>query len=139
MKYLFSPLQLRGMHLRNRIVVSPMQQYSSPEGLANDWHMVHLGSRAVGGAGLIIAESTAVLPEGRATLSDTGLWNLAQMESWIPIVDFVQAQGCKIGIQLGHFGSKGSRTHPKEGFGSMSVEAGGWETVSSSEIGRAHV
>ncbi|MEL6627346.1 MAG: NADH:flavin oxidoreductase/NADH oxidase [Bacteroidota bacterium] len=134
MKRLFTPLRLRGMTLRNRIAVSPMQQYISTSTLATDWHMVHLGSRAVGGAGLIIAESSAVLPEGRATSFDTGLWNIEQMESWIPIVRFVQDQGAKIGIQLGHFGSKGSRTHPEDGFQSMPPSEGGWQTISSSAV-----
>jgi len=134
MNKLFSPLQLRGLTLKNRIVVSPMQQYSTPDGIVGDWHMVHVGSRAVGGAGLIIAESTAVSPEGRSTTDDTGMWNNQQAESWRLIVDFVHKQGAKIAIQLGHFGSKASRNHPKQGFNPIPPEAGGWQTVSSSAV-----
>lgn len=132
MNTLFSPLKIKGLTLKNRIVVSPMQQYSSPEGIANDWHMVHLGSRAVGGAGLIITESTAVTPEGRSTIFDSGLWNDTQAEAWQKIIHFIHTQGSKIAIQLGHFGSKGSRSHPKEGLKYISPEEGGWQTVSSS-------
>jgi 2,4-dienoyl-CoA reductase-like NADH-dependent reductase (Old Yellow Enzyme family) len=132
MPHLFDPLQLRGLTIRNRIAVSPMQQYMTPEGIIGDWHMVHLGSKAVGGAGLIIAESTAVRPDGRATLDDTGLWNDAQMESWKPIVKFAQDWGAKMGIQLGHFGSKGSRSHPRDGFNPMPQDEGGWPLISSS-------
>lgn len=132
MNTLFSPLKIKGLTLKNRIVVSPMQQYSSPEGIANDWHMVHLGSRAVGGAGLIITESTAVTPEGRSTITDSGLWNDTQAEAWQKIIHFIHMQGSKIAIQLGHFGSKGSRSHPKEGLKYLSTDEGGWQTVSSS-------
>lgn len=129
---LFSPLSLRDMALRNRIMLSPMQQYMTEEGIVGHWHLTHLGGKAVGGAGLLIAESTAVSPEGRATLWDTGLYNDAQMESWKPVVQFVQEQGAKIGVQLGHFGAKASRRHPREGFGIMGVEEGGWSVISSS-------
>ncbi len=134
MNPLFSPLRLRGLELKNRIAVSPMQQYCTPEGLIGDWHLVHLGSRAIGGAGLIIAESTAVLPEGRSTTMDTGLWNEAQAASWQRVVNFVQEQGSKIAIQLGHCGSKGSRSHPTEGFQPRLPADGGWQTYSSSAI-----
>ena len=111
-----------------------MQQYSALDGKVGQWHLVHLGSRAVGGAGLIVAEATAVSPEGRSTTHDTGLWNDAQMLTWKPIVQFVHDQGAKIGIQLGHFGSKGSRKHPNEGFQPISTQKGGWATVSSSAV-----
>jgi len=106
---LFSAITISEMTLRNRIVVSPMQQYSAVDGKVTDWHLVHLGSRAVGGAGLIITESTAVSPEGRSTLYDAGLYNDEQRDAWKPIIKFVQQQGAKIAVQLGHFGSKGSR------------------------------
>ncbi len=132
MKTLFSALQIREMTIKNRIVVSPMQQYNSLDGIVNDWHLVHLGSRAVGGAGLIIAESTAVSPEGRSTSSDSGLWNDQQIVPWKRITTFVKEQGAKIAIQLGHFGSKGSRSHPKQGLKYLSPEEDGWQTVSSS-------
>jgi len=131
---LFSPLKLRGMELKNRIAVSPMQQYSTPDGTVGNWHLVHLGSRAVGGAGLIITEATATCPEARSTKFDTGIWNDQQMEAWKPIVNFVHEQGSKIGIQLAHFGSKGSKAHPNDGFHYLSPEEGGWLTSSSSEI-----
>ena len=131
---LFTPLKLRGLELKNRLVVSPMQQYCTPEGIVGDWHLVHLGSRAVGGAGLIIAEATNISPEGRMTKHDTGIWNDAQLEAWRPIVDFVRAQGSKIGIQLGHFGSKGSKAPPSDGFRPLSTEEGGWPTVSASAV-----
>jgi 2,4-dienoyl-CoA reductase-like NADH-dependent reductase (Old Yellow Enzyme family) len=129
---LFSPLTLRNLTLKNRIVVSPMQMYSATDGKPGNWHLVHLGSRAVGGAGLIITECTAVSPEGMNTLSDTGLWNAEQTEAWKPIVKFVQEQGAAIAVQLWHSGGKGSHTHPNEGFKPMPVKHGGWVTKSSS-------
>ncbi len=134
MATLFDPLPLRGLTLRNRIVVSPMQQYSSENGLANDWHLVHLGSRAVGGAGLLITESTAITPQGRSTYHDMGLWDDAQVEPWQRINAFVQGQGAKIAVQLGHFGSKASRSHPGQGLKYLSPGEGGWQTVSASAV-----
>ena len=91
MSKLFTPLQMRSLTLRNRIFVSPMCQYSCTDGLPNDWHMVHLGSRAVGGAAMVIAEATAVAPEGRISPRDTGLWNDAQAEAFAPIAAFIAA------------------------------------------------
>ena len=105
---LFSPITLRDLTLKNRIVVSPMQQYSAKDGIPGNWHLVHLGSRAVGGAGLILTECTAVSPEGLATLSDVGIWNDEQQKAWKTIVDFVHEQDAKIGIQLWHSGGKAS-------------------------------
>lgn len=134
MATLFNTLQLRDLTLGNRIVLSPMQQYSSKDGRANDWHLVHLGSRAVGGAGLIITESTAVTPDGRSTHHDMGLWEDEQIDPWHRINAFVHAQGAKIALQLGHFGSKGSRSHPNEGLKYLSPDDGGWQTVSSSAV-----
>ena len=131
---LFSAITISEMTLRNRIVVSPMQQYSAVDGKVTDWHLVHLGSRAVGGAGLIITESTAISPEGRSTLYDAGLYNDEQRDAWKPVIKFVQQQGAKIAVQLGHFGSKGSRSHPNEGLKYLSPEEGGWQTKSSSAI-----
>jgi 2,4-dienoyl-CoA reductase-like NADH-dependent reductase (Old Yellow Enzyme family) len=131
---LFSPLQLRSLTLKNRLVMSPMQQYLSPEGLVGPWHLVHLGSRAVGGVGLIITEATAVSPEGRNTLFDTGLWNEAQVAAWRPVVQFVQAQGAKIAVQLWHAGGKGSHAHPVAGFHYLPPAEGGWVTKSASAV-----
>ena len=132
--HLFSPLQMRDITLRNRIVVSPMQQYEAIDGLVNNWHLVHLGSRAVGGAGLIITECTAVSPEGMNTPNDTGLWNQGQVAAWKPVVKFVQEQGAKIAVQLWHSGGKGSHSHPTEGFKYVSPENGGWIPKSASPM-----
>ena len=129
---LFSPLTLRNLTLKNRIALSPMQQYSATNGIPGNWHLVHLGSRAVGGAGLIITECTAVSPEGLATLSDLGIWNNEQQNAWKTIVDFVHEQDAKIGIQLWHSGSKGSLKHPNEGMKPLTPEEGGWPLKSSS-------
>lgn len=123
---LFSPINLRSLTLKNRIVLSPMQQYSAKDGIPNNWHLVHLGSRAVGGAGLILTECTAVSPEGLATLSDVGIWNDEQKDAWKNIVDFVHEQGAKMGIQLWHSGGKGSLKHPNELMKPLTPEEGGW-------------
>jgi 2,4-dienoyl-CoA reductase-like NADH-dependent reductase (Old Yellow Enzyme family) len=129
---LFSPIQLRSLTLKNRIAVSPMQQYSAKNGVPGNWHLVHLGSRAVGGAGLILTECTAVSPEGLATLNDVGIWNEEQKNAWKNIVDFVHEQDAKIGIQLWHSGGKGSLKHPNERMKPLSDEEGGWTVKSSS-------
>jgi 2,4-dienoyl-CoA reductase-like NADH-dependent reductase (Old Yellow Enzyme family) len=131
---LFSPLQIRSLQLKNRLVMSPMQQYLSPDGLVGAWHLVHLGSRAVGGVGLVITEATAVSPQGRNTLFDTGLWNEAQVAAWQPVVQFVQAQGAKIAVQLWHAGGKGSHAHPAAGFHYLPPAEGGWTTKSASAV-----
>lgn len=131
---LFTPLKIRGIELKNRIVVSPMQQYSSEDGFATDWHLVHLGSRAVGGAGLIVTESASVNPMARSTNNDIGMWKDEHIEKWQQINAFIHQQGTKTAMQLGHFGSKASRSHPNEGFNYLEVEKGGWKTVSSSPI-----
>jgi 2,4-dienoyl-CoA reductase-like NADH-dependent reductase (Old Yellow Enzyme family) len=114
--------------------MSAMQQYSSPDGLVGPWHLVHLGSRAVGGVGLVITEATAVTADGRNTLFDTGLWNEAQVAAWRPIVQFVQAQGAKIAVQLWHAGGKGSHAHPAAGFHYLPPHEGGWLTKSASAV-----
>lgn len=129
---LFSPLTLRGLTLKNRVVVSPMQQYSATDGIPGNWHLVHLGSRAVGGAGLIMTECTAVSPEGLATLSDVGIWNGEQKNAWKTIVDFVHEQDAKIGMQLWHAGGKGSLKHPNERMKPLTKEEGSWTVKSSS-------
>src|SRR5438270_6786915 len=104
MSNLFSPLKIKNTEFRNRIVVSPMCEYSSVDGFANDWHLVHLGSRAVGGAGLIITEATAVSPEGRITPDDLGLWKDEHIEGLKRIVSFIESQGSIAGTQLAHAG-----------------------------------
>ncbi len=127
--HLFGPFKLREVTLGNRIVVSPMCQYSSVEGLANEWHLVHLGSRAVGGAGLIITEAAAVLPEGRISPQDLGIWNDRQIEPLAHIVRFIHEQGGVAGIQLAHAGRKASTYRPWEGEGSVPEAKGGWRQI----------
>src|SRR5437763_2072944 len=104
MSLLFEPLRIRNIEFKNRIVVSPMCEYSSFDGFSNDWHLVHLGSRAVGGAGLIITEATAVSPEGRITPDDLGLWRDEHIEGLKRIVSFIELQGSIAGVQLAHAG-----------------------------------
>ncbi len=134
MSALFQPLRLREVTLRNRIAVSPMCQYSAREGLANEWHLVHLGSRAVGGAGLVIAEASAVSPEGRITPDDTGLWSDAHAEAWAPIARFVAEQGAVPGIQLAHAGRKASTDAPWRGGGPLAEGQRGWRPVAPSAL-----
>ncbi|WLT32371.1 NADH:flavin oxidoreductase/NADH oxidase [Geothrix sp. PMB-07] len=135
MSRLFQPLTLRGLTLPNRIAVSPMCQYSSVEGLPTDWHLVHYGGLAQGGAGLVIAEAAAVLPEGRITADDLGIWNGAQAEALARIVRFMHAQGAVSGIQLAHAGRKASTPAPWKGSGgSIPVSAGGWTPVGPSAL-----
>jgi len=123
---LFSPLALRGVTLRNRIVVSPMCEYSSDDGFANDWHVVHLGSRAVGGAGLVLTEATAVTADGRISPQDLGLWKDEQAETLARIARFCTSQGAAFGIQLAHAGRKASTKRPWDGEGAVSPAGGGW-------------
>lgn len=134
MAYLFEPLTLRNVQLRNRIAVSPMCQYSSVDGFANDWHLVHLGSRAVGGAGLIIAEATAVSPEGRITPDDLGLWSDEHIEPLERITTFIREQGAVAGIQLAHAGRKASHHSPWKGGLALTSEEGAWTTEAPSAI-----
>ena len=134
MSALFSPLKIREIELRNRIAVSPMCMYNSKEGFANDWHLVHLGSRAVGGAGLIICEATAVSPEGRITPSDLGIWQDEHIEGLRRITAFIEEQGTVPGIQLAHAGRKASHSSPWTGGKLVPAEEGGWETVAPSAI-----
>src|SRR4051812_42686361 len=126
---LFSPLQLRDMHFRNRIGVSPMCQYSSTDGFANDWHLVHLGARAVGGAAMVMTEATAVVPEGRISPQDLGLWKDEQIEMLARIFRFIEAQGAVPAMQLAHAGRKASTPPPWEDGHSVSVEDGGWRPI----------
>jgi len=134
MPQLFTPLQLRSITLKNRIVVSPMCQYSATDGFANDWHLVHLGSRAVGGAGLVIMEATAVTPEGRISPHDLGLWEDEQIEPLKRITAFIEAQGSVPGIQLAHAGRKSSLTEPWNGDRQLTPEEGAWQTLAPSAV-----
>ncbi|MDB5253103.1 MAG: NADH:flavin oxidoreductase/NADH oxidase [Flaviaesturariibacter sp.] len=129
---LFDPLPIRGITLPNRIVVSPMCQYSATDGMPNDWHLVHLGSRAVGGAGLVICEATAVSPEGRISPGDLGIWSDAHTDAFRRIVSFIRGQGSVAGIQLAHAGRKASHQAPWLGGGALSE--GAWQTEAPSAI-----
>ena len=132
---LFTPLALRDVEVRNRLWVSPMCQYScDTDGLATDWHLVHLGSRAVGGAGLVMAEATAVTPEGRISPYDLGIWSDAHVEALRPVTRFISAQGAVPAIQLAHAGRKASTKRPWDGLGPVAPDEGGWETVGPSPI-----
>ncbi|MBD8899741.1 NADH:flavin oxidoreductase/NADH oxidase [Rhodanobacter sp. DHG33] len=131
---LFESFTQRSLELRNRIVVSPMCQYSATDGIPDHWHLVHLGSRAVGGAGAVIAEATAVSAQGRISPGDTGIWNDAQVEAWRPITAFIAAQGAVPGVQLAHAGRKASALRPWEGGGALSTEQGAWTTVAPSAL-----
>jgi 2,4-dienoyl-CoA reductase-like NADH-dependent reductase (Old Yellow Enzyme family) len=132
--HLLSPLRVRGVELRSRIAVSPMCQYSSRDGLANDWHLVHLGSRAVGGAALVITEAAAVVPEGRISPWDLGIWSESHAEALRPIAAFVAAHGAVPGIQLAHAGRKASTGRPWDGRGPVAPERGGWTPLAPSAL-----
>jgi len=134
MTSLFSALRLRDVTFRNRIFVSPMCMYSAKEGVPNDWHLVHLGSRAVGGAALVMAEATGVSPEGRISPGDTGLWNAAQVSAFARITDFIAARGAVPGIQLAHAGRKASTHAPWKGGGPLAANEGAWTTLGPSAI-----
>ena len=134
MSKLFSPLSIKNVILKNRIAVSPMCQYSAIDGFTNDWHLVHLGSRAVGGAGLIIMEATAVLPEGRITPGDTGIWNDDFVSGLKRITEFIHLQGSVAAIQLAHAGRKASCAVPHEGGKQLDSVQGGWDPVAPSPI-----
>ena len=134
MSQLFSPHRLRELEFRNRIFVSPMCQYSANDGLANTWHLVHLGGRAVGGAGLVMVEATAVAPEGRITPHCLGLWSDAHTEALQPIARFIKEQGAVPGIQLAHAGRKASVEVPWKGGGAVPAAAGGWQPLSASGL-----
>ena len=132
---LFAPLQLRQLSLPNRVVLSPMCMYSATDGVPDDFHLVHLGSRAMGGAGLVLTEMTDVAPEGRITPGCTGIWNDAQEEAWARIVNWVHRQTkARIGLQLGHAGRKGSCRRPWEGEEPLPLAEGGWTTVGPSAL-----
>ena len=134
MSTLFSPLNLRSITFRNRIFVSPMCQYSSHDGLATDWHLVHLGSRAVGGAGLVMVEATSVSPEGRISPGDSGIWSDAHTEAFKPIARFIKEQGAVPGIQLAHAGRKASCSPPWLGGGPLKIDELGWQPLAPSAV-----
>ncbi|REA62719.1 NADPH dehydrogenase NamA [Dyadobacter luteus] len=131
---LFSPLTIKRITLKNRIVVSPMCQYSSVDGFATDWHLVHLGSRAVGGAGLIISEATAVSPEGRISPDDLGIYRDEHIDKLKQITTFIKQQGSVAGIQLAHAGRKASTNAAWKGRGQVPKDQGGWQTLSASAV-----
>jgi len=132
--HLFSSLTLKSLTLKNRIVVSPMCQYSSMNGFASDWHLVHLGSRAVGGAGLVFSEATAISPEGRISPQDLGIYLDDHIEKLKQITEFVETQGAVPGIQLGHAGRKASTYAPWKGKSQVSQADGGWQNLAPSAI-----
>jgi 2,4-dienoyl-CoA reductase-like NADH-dependent reductase (Old Yellow Enzyme family) len=134
MSHLFEPLTVRGVTLRNRIGVSPMCQYSSIDGHATDWHLVHLGSRAVGGAALVIVEATAVEPRGRISPQDLGIWDDRHVEMLARIAAFARAHGAVPGIQLAHAGRKASRNRPWEPERAIPPADGGWRIIGPSAI-----
>ena len=131
---LFSPFKLRSVEFANRIGVSPMCQYSSKDGFASDWHLVHLGSRAQGGAGLVILEAAAVLPEGRISPADLGIWKDEHIPALTRIAEFLHTQGSRAGMQLAHAGRKGSTWPPSKGTGWVLPGDGGWQPVAPSAI-----
>lgn len=127
--HLFAPLEIRGVRLRNRIGVSPMCQYSSVDGYANDWHFVHLGSRAVGGAAMVMAEAAAVLPEGRISPDDLGIWLDGHIEMLARIFRFIEDQGAVPAAQLAHAGRKASTAVPWQGGKPLEESEGGWRPI----------
>ena len=131
---LFEPFPQRSLVLRNRIAVSPMCQYSLPDGVPGDWHLAHLGSRAVGGASLVITEAAAVSAEGRISPADAGLWNDAQAQAWSRITAFIRAQGAAAGTQLAHAGRKASTAEPWNGGAAVAVGDGGWIPLAPSAL-----
>lgn len=133
--HLFEPLTLRGVTLRNRIVVSPMCEYSSNDGFANRWHLVHLGSRAVGGAAIVFTEASAVAAEGRISPADLGIYRDEHVAALREIVDFIHEHGAVAGMQLAHAGFKASTAAPWDGGGPLSVEQGGWRPIYAPSAG----
>jgi len=136
MSLLFKPITIRSITVKNRIFVSPMCQYSSAtkDGSPTEWHIVHLGTRAIGGAGLVMVEATAVTPEGRISPYDLGLWNSKQANSFEPIVEFIEKYNSIPAIQLGHAGRKASRNKPWLGSNRLTIEKDGWDIVGPSSI-----
>jgi 2,4-dienoyl-CoA reductase-like NADH-dependent reductase (Old Yellow Enzyme family) len=135
---LFSPITFKSITIKNRIAVSPMCQYSSQKGFANHWHLVHLGTRAIGGAGLVLTEAAAVLPEGRISPQDLGIWSDDHIQPLKEIVDFIETHGAVAGIQLAHAGRKASTKRSWDGRGMVTLEEGGWSTVAHSALPFSH-
>jgi 2,4-dienoyl-CoA reductase-like NADH-dependent reductase (Old Yellow Enzyme family) len=134
MSKLFSAFSLRGLEFRNRVFVSPMCQYSSTNGMPNEWHIVHLGSRAVGGAALVMVEATGVSPVGRISPGDTGIWSDDHAQAFKPIAAFIRSQGAAPGIQLAHAGRKASTDVPWRGGKPLTEHEGGWQTLAPSPL-----
>ncbi len=134
MSKLFTPIKIRDLEFKNRIFVSPMCQYSAKDGIPNDWHLVHLGSRAVGGAGLVLTEATAVSPEGRISPADLGIWSNEQVSAFKRITNFIKSQGAVPGMQLAHAGRKASTKIPWDGDGEVTKENGDWQTIAPSAM-----
>lgn len=135
MSHLFSPLAIRGITVRNRIFMSPMCQYScASDGLATTWHLVHYGSRAAGGAGLVMVEATAVSPEGRISPHDCGIWDDEQTRAFVPVTYFIRQQGAVAALQLAHAGRKAATAHPSRGGGPLTAGEGGWQPVAPSPL-----
>ncbi len=133
MSQLFSAFRLRSLNFKNRIFVSPMCQYSAVDGLPNDWHLVHLGARAVGGASLVMTEAASVTADGRISPEDVGIWNDAQAKKWQPITQFIRANGSVAAIQLAHAGRKASSYAPWRGSGLVAPANGGWDVRGPSD------
>lgn len=133
MSKLFTPIKIRNLEIRNKLWLSPMCTYSceDQDGMPSNWHLVHLGARAIGGAGLVMAEATAVSPEGRITPWCTGIWSDEHIPGWRAVTDFIRSQGAVSAIQLAHAGRKGSTFRAQSGSGSVPIDQGGWQTVSS--------
>lgn len=138
MSKLFSTLRLRELEFKNRVFVSPMCQYSSQDGIPTDWHLVHLGSRAVGGAALVMVEATAVSPEGRISPSDSGIWSDAHAQAFQPITAFIKSQASVPGIQIAHAGRKASTDAPWRGGKPLGKAEGAWQTIAPSPIAFGH-
>ncbi|MDB5117801.1 MAG: dehydrogenase NamA, partial [Mucilaginibacter sp.] len=135
MPHLFSPLQIKNIEFKNRIAVSPMCEYSSEDGLANNWHLVHLGSRAIGGAALVITEAAAVSPEGRITYADLGIYKDEHIPKLKEIIDFIHEHGAVAGIQLAHAGRKASHERPWDGGAQIpSNQQNGWHALAPSAV-----
>jgi len=134
MSQLFSPLTLRGLEFKNRVFVSPMCQYSAPDGLATSWHLVHLGSRAIGGAALVMTEATAVSAVGRISPQDLGIWSNMHAEALTPVVRFIRDHGAIPGIQLAHAGRKASTDTPWHSGGPLDAAQGGWQPLAPSAL-----
>ena len=134
MPHLFTPLTIKSLELKNRIVTSPMCQYSSDDGFANDWHLVHLGTRAVGGSALVIAEAAAISPEGRISPYDLGIWKDEHIGMLKRITGFIRQQGAAAGIQLAHAGRKASHAQPWKGGSQLDAAQGGWQTLAPSDL-----